>query len=96
MKKCNHLKLIIDNFFKVIDFDNNFITDYYKHNQSNSFKDNRHDQSILSLLRKKYDSIVLSDETYITGFQCQNNCGICKLCIRKFNINYPFWATRKK
>ena len=41
------------------------VTDHYnKMEQCSEFKDNRHDQSILSLVRKKHGSIVLPDETY--------------------------------
>ena len=65
MKKCNHSLLLINECLKLLDFDKNLITDFYNKNQGEYFIDNRHDQSILSLMRKKYNSIVLNDETYI-------------------------------
>ena len=46
-----------------MDFDINLITDSYINNQDNQFIENRHDQSIFSILGKIYDSIVLENET---------------------------------
>jgi hypothetical protein len=58
------------------------ITDHYNKNQEPHFIDNRHDQSLLSLLRKKYGSPVLTDETYASG---DDWTPLAKM---------PFWATR--
>lgn len=85
MKKTDKLKTIIDECINVLRYDHLLVTDYYnKHNQCKEFIDNRHDQSILSLIRKKYGSIVLNDETWFTNFS------------NKEALNYPFWATRNK
>jgi hypothetical protein len=46
------------------------------------FIDHRHDQSIYSLLVKKYGSIKIPDETYFEPHWVANG------------IKYPFWATR--
>tara|TARA_B100000700_G_C15019727_1_gene845086 strand:- start:315 stop:1139 length:825 start_codon:yes stop_codon:yes gene_type:complete len=43
--------------------DPNLITDYYQKNQKNTFIENRHDQSIFSILGKKYNSYTLDNET---------------------------------
>jgi hypothetical protein len=43
--------------------DSNLITDHYLKNQSTSFIENRHDQSIFSILGKKYNSYILNNET---------------------------------
>jgi len=43
--------------------DSNLITDHYLKNQSTSFIENRHDQSIFSILGKKYNSYILDNET---------------------------------
>ena len=45
------------------------------------FIDNRYDQSIWSVIRKKYGTEILEDETYSPP---------------KWNLNHPIWATRKK
>jgi hypothetical protein len=83
MKKSKHLLNILNDFYKAISEDKLLITDYYNTiNQEKHFKDNRHDQSILSVLRKIHGSIILTDETYIVPFG------------GKESLKYPFWATR--
>ncbi len=47
----------------VLDFDINLITDFYTDNQDSQFIENKHDQSIFSLLGKIYDSTILENET---------------------------------
>ena len=47
------------------------------------FIDNRHEQSILSIIRKMGNPILLTDETWFPFGS-------------KKSLNYPFWATRKK
>ena len=47
------------------------------------FKENRHDQSIWSILRKQCDSVMLQDETYFLDWN-------------RDGIKYPIWATRKR
>lgn len=85
IKKSPNVISILEDFFRVVDSDHKLITDYYNSvNQSKSFVDNRHDQSILSVIRKIRGSIVLGDETYWHDF----NCAGAKLI--------PFLATRKK
>lgn len=93
MKKCPHINLIFDKCIELIDKDPFIITNkYVKKNQELNafFKDNRNDQSILSIIRKKYGSAaVLRDETYIqiNDYPNWNNEWIKKM---------PFWATRIK
>jgi hypothetical protein len=58
-------------------------TDHYnKNNQSVRFIDNRHDQSVLSVICKLYKTTVLEDETYFEeGFGSEKS------------LRYPFWKT---
>tara|TARA_B100000941_G_scaffold175501_1_gene125622 strand:- start:6273 stop:6998 length:726 start_codon:yes stop_codon:yes gene_type:complete len=85
MKNTEKMMKIIDECIDVLRTDHLLVTDHYnKINQCNDFKDNRHDQSILSLVRKKHGSIVIDDETYFTPFG------------NKESLQYPFWATRKR
>jgi hypothetical protein len=85
MKNTKKMMKIIDDCINVLHSDHLLVTDYYnKLGQCSEFKDNRHDQSILSLIRKKHGSIMLIDETYFQPFG------------NKESIKYPFWATRKK
>ena len=64
--------------------DSLLITDKYNQtNQKEYFKDNRHDQSISSIIRKKIGSVVIEkDESWIVPFGSSES------------LKYPFWATR--
>jgi hypothetical protein len=85
MKNTEKMMKIIDECINILRKDHLLVTDHYnKIGQCKEFKDNRHDQSILSLVRKKYGSIILKDETWFTPF------GNAK------SQEFPFWATRKK
>ena len=55
-----------------------------------SFKDHRHDQSVGSVYRKLFGSVVLKDETYeeINGHRVPFGTGK--------NTHWPIWATRRK
>jgi hypothetical protein len=62
----------IDECLELIDKDQNILTDVYNNNQVDQrFIDNRADQSIFSILRKKYNSIILDDETWFSDFNCR-------------------------
>ena len=54
-----HSLEIFEEFFKLLDYDRMLITDYYNKNQIDSFVDNRHDQSIFSLLSKKLGGVII-------------------------------------
>ena len=83
MKKHDKTKYILNKCIELLTKDKLIITDEYnKKNQLESFIDNRHDQSILSLVRKKYGSIILQDETWFKDFGS------------KESLEFPFWATR--
>lgn len=85
MKKCDNVMGIFKDFFKTLGNDHMLITDYYnKTNQSKFFIDNRHDQSILSVVRKIRGSLVIPDETYYVNFNCEVAQKI------------PFLATRRR
>ena len=52
---------IINKWYNVITDNINFFTNYYNENQDKSyFKDNRHDQSIQSVIKKLYNCPVIS------------------------------------
>ena len=79
-----HTKSYIQEFIKVIDFDNNLITDFYNNYQNNEFFiENRHDQSIFSLLSKLYGCVFVDNET-----DFRDNPSI--------QYDYPFLALRRK
>lgn len=82
IKKNLHSVKIISECLKCIEYDQLLVTDYYS-KQESYFEENRHDQSILSVVRKIHGSLVISeDETYIVPFG------------GKESMKYPFWATR--
>lgn len=84
MKKNKKLIEMINKWYDVIDYNPLLFTDYYNKNQNNYFVDNRHEQSIFSIIRKLNGSVLLSDETWFEKF------GEGK------SLEYPFWATRIK
>ena len=57
-------KNFVKEFYDLLDYDEKLITNFYNKNQIKGFNSPRHDQSIFSILGKKYESIILSDETY--------------------------------
>ena len=86
IKKCQHTMLLFNNIMDIVEKNPYFFTDKYNNlTKRNDFRDNRHDQSILSISRKIYGSIILEDETYFEnpGFGGEKS------------LKYPFWATRK-
>ena len=64
MQKKKHLLDILKIYSQVLVDNRMLFTDKYNNIQEEYFKDNRHDQSIFSIIRKLYGSIVISDETY--------------------------------
>ena len=84
MKNTEKMMKIIDECTNVLRTDHLLVTDHYNNTQKSYFIDNRHDQSILSLVRKKRGSIILPDETWFIPFG------------NKESLTYPFWATRKR
>ena len=84
MKKNKHLLEYLDKFKKCILENPLLCTDKYnKDNQHEGFKDNRHEQSMTSILRKIHGSEVIDgDESWIVPFGGPES------------MKYPFWATR--
>ena len=85
MQKCDAVIKMFEDCLNKITKDPLIITDSYNKNQRKVFKDNRHDQSILSIARKIHGSIILSDETIDDDGKNYN-----------FVKDKPFLATRKK
>ena len=86
LKKNTHSLDFIRKTIDVIFTDPLLITDHYNGNdQHPDFQDNRHDQSITSILRKQMGSIVIpTDESWKPPFG------------QGESLKYPFWATRSK
>lgn len=87
LKKNKHLMDLMDLFIKAVYDHPLMFTDYYNNNmkQHPEFKENRHEQSVFSILRKLYGSVVIDgDESFMVPFG------------KGESLNYPFWATRSK
>ena len=82
-KKNKHTSEYFNEYKKLLKFDPHLITDKYNNlNQSSYFKENRHDQSIFSLLTKTLGGVVIKNETeFKRNYEEQ--------------YNYPFLAVRK-
>ncbi len=83
IRKCKSVSELINKWYetgcnyKLIDDTPSIIPNHPE------FKENRHDQSIWSILRKQHGSLILPDETYFINWS-------------KDGKYYPFWATRKR
>lgn len=84
MKKNKQLSHQIEQWNNVLNVNPLLFTDYYNGKQEKYFNDNRHEQSVFSIIRKMNNPILLNDETWFTPFGNQTSMG------------YPFWATRKR
>ena len=71
MRNCKNVKSIFNQVLTCIDDDKFLLTDKYNTQQEKYFIDNRHDQSILSVVRKKHKTIILNDRSYM-----KKNCPI--------------------
>lgn len=83
MKKNSNSLHIVNTWLHALESNSSLFTDEYNKNQKPYFRDNRHDQSVFSVLRKLNNTILLKDETY---FPFGN----------KESLKYPFWATRRR
>ena len=86
IKKCQHSEKFIDRMLQILEEDRNLFTDFYNsRNQGQYFKDNRHEQSVSSILRKIVGSEVIpKDETWCPPFGNGES------------LKYPIWAKRDR
>lgn len=85
MRKTSQLQKLIDLELSTYLSMPLLVTDMYnKQQQAECFQDNRHDQSVFSVIRKLHNTIVLPDETFWKHFGCAES------------LQYPIWATRRR
>ena len=84
LKKNKDSQSLINRWLNILSNNPKLFTDYYNENQEEYFKENRHDQSVFSLIRKKNDTILIEDETFFLDYNTIEA------------LKSPFWATRKK
>lgn len=81
-KKCAHAVMVIDKWLKAVYDDPWLFTDKLsaipRHKQ---FIENRHDQSVYSIIINTYGADKIPDETYFNDFKIEG-------------ARFPFWATR--
>ena len=73
----------LSEYQNLLHYDQKLITDFYNSkNQQDFFIENRHDQSIFSLLTKKYGGVVIENETEFKS-SLQEQFGAPFLAVRK-------------
>jgi len=82
MRKNDLLCEQIDSWLDVVRENVNLFTDKLTNNEIKDFEAHRHDQSIFSLIRKKYNPLILEDETYFRDFKSEEA------------LRFPFHHTR--
>ena len=89
LKKNSKTIKLVEIWNNVLYNDPLLFTDAYNKKEMNhkDFIDNRHDQSIFSIIRKKNGSLMLDDETWFGGYD-QFGKSVSK--------KFPFWSTRRK
>jgi hypothetical protein len=81
VKKTDHSMKLIQEWYETACI-YNLVNDCISNEEHPEFSENRHDQSIFSILRKLHGSIVIPDETYFVDWNDGNS--------------FPFWAKRTK
>lgn len=82
-KNSEHTNDYLEEFIKTINYDPYLITDKYEKNQNEAFIENRHDQSISSIIKKIHGTHLLENEN-----QFQDNL--------EKQYDFPFLTVRRK
>lgn len=83
LRKCQNTISIVDEYYNLAVENPDLFSDIYNdYKRKKDFKDHRHDQSILGILRKKYKSFKIPDETYSTNWNDLKNIPILATRIR--------------
>jgi hypothetical protein len=70
IRKCDISKRIIDDYYSLAITRPDLFSDVHNdYKRTSIFRDHRHDQSILGLLRKKYNAVTIPDETWDEDFR---------------------------
>lgn len=96
LKKNRNCINIVDLWLKTVHDNPILFTDDYNSNPCNTgrceYIETRHDQSILSIISKLYETILLlTDETYFISTPSAPNYGGFG---SEYSLKFPFWATR--
>jgi len=80
-RKCANSVTIVEKWLQAVYDDPWLFTDYLLLPQRVGFIENRHDQSVLSMITKIHNATSIPDETYFLDFEKEGG-------------RFPFWATR--
>lgn len=70
LRKCTNTVKIIDEYFQLASNHPDLFSDIYNdYKRKPDFRDHRHDQSILGILRKNNKCLIIPDETYSLNWQ---------------------------
>lgn len=70
LRKCPNTIKIVDEYYKLACEHPDLFSDVHNdYKRKPDFRDHRHDQSILGILRKKYGCVIIPDETYALNWQ---------------------------
>lgn len=70
LRKCKNSQIIVDEFYKIATENPDLFSDVHNtYKPCAEFRDHRHDQSVLSLIRKKHGCVIIPDETYSENWQ---------------------------
>lgn len=82
-KNCEPARIMVNEWLEVAKNQTDLFTDEEHLVQRKAFVAHRHDQSVFSVIRKKFGVTTLPDETYFQDFT-------------RYGHTYPIWATRLK
>lgn len=69
IRKCEKSIALVDEYYRMaVEHPDLFSDTYNDYKRKPEFRDHRHDQSILGILRKKHGSVKIPDETYATNW----------------------------
>ena len=80
-RKCDYAVDLVNKWYAAAWDHISLFTDELVTDQRKEFIDHRHDQSVFSVIRKKYGGNIIPDETYFNDFVREGQ-------------GFPFWATR--
>lgn len=83
MRKCQNVCDIINEYYDIATQRPDLFSDIHNdYKRSQVFRDHRHDQSILGILRKRHKSLVMRDETWAEDFRTLSHVPILATRIR--------------
>ena len=85
IRKTGQAVEIVEQWYNTLAANPLLFTDHYSDNQAPYFRENRHDQSVFSIIRKMHNTVLLPNEIDLRGQPDSKNAQ-----------SYPFSATRVK